>query len=130
MPVKFDPFHRNRLYQLLADEGSYSLERLEQLNELLHEQPELAEITHPQQGSYFHLICQHANDQEKYGPARVHCLERSEFVSFASIAFRMIYALSNAGSDPNAVNGKGNTPLHEVLIQDSTDLDLVQVGGD
>jgi ankyrin repeat protein len=46
-----------------------------------------------------------------------------------SIAFRMIYALSNAGADPNVTDVKGNTPLHEALIQGSTDsrYDLIQV---
>lgn len=71
MAFKTDPFYRTRLYQLLADERSYSLERLEQLNALLHEEPEMAEITHPQQGSYFHLICQHSDDREKYDDIRV-----------------------------------------------------------
>jgi hypothetical protein len=66
MAFKTDPFYRNRLYQLLADERSYSFERLEQLNVLLHEEPELAEVIHPKQGSYFHLICQHSDDEEKY----------------------------------------------------------------
>jgi hypothetical protein len=41
----------------------------------------------------------------------------------------MIYALSNAGADPNVTDGKGNTPLHEVLMRDSanSELDLIQV---
>jgi len=41
----------------------------------------------------------------------------------------MIYALSNAGADPNVTNGKGNTPLHEAIIQhiDDNGFDLIQV---
>jgi len=41
----------------------------------------------------------------------------------------MIYALSNAGGDPNVTDGKGNTPLHEVLIQGLANcgFDLIQV---
>ena len=41
----------------------------------------------------------------------------------------MIYALSNAGADPNVTNDKGNTPLHEAIIRHCTDtgLDLIQV---
>ncbi len=46
-----------------------------------------------------------------------------------SISFRIIYALSNAGADPNVTNGKGNTPLHEALSRGLTDcgFDLIQV---
>ena len=80
MASKTDPFYRNRLYQLLADERSYSLERLEQLNVLLHEEPEMAEVTHPQQGSYFHLICQHSDEQEQYADIRLYLLNRSLLV--------------------------------------------------
>ncbi len=41
----------------------------------------------------------------------------------------MIYALSNAGADPNIIDEKGNTPLHEALIRGFMDneLDLIQV---
>ncbi|CAF4218601.1 unnamed protein product, partial [Rotaria sordida] len=44
------------------------------------------------------------------------------------VAYRMIYALSNAGANPNVTDEKGNTPLHEVLIRGFVDigLDLVQ----
>ena len=46
-----------------------------------------------------------------------------------SIAHRMIYALSNAGANPNVTNEKGNTPLHEALLQDLIEikLDIIQV---
>ncbi len=46
-----------------------------------------------------------------------------------SIAHRMIYSLSNAGGNPNITDGKGNTPLHEVLMRGFVNigLDLVQV---
>ena len=41
----------------------------------------------------------------------------------------MIYALSNAGANPNITDEKGNTPLHEALIRDFVEigLDLIQV---
>ena len=41
----------------------------------------------------------------------------------------MIYALSNAGANPNLTDGKGNTPLHEALRRDPNDIqmDLIQV---
>jgi ankyrin repeat protein len=41
----------------------------------------------------------------------------------------MIYALSNAGADPNVPDVKGNTPLHEAFIQGFIDnkYDLIQV---
>ena len=46
-----------------------------------------------------------------------------------SIAHRIVYALSNAGANPNITDDKGNTPLHEALARDFADvgLDLVQV---
>ena len=46
-----------------------------------------------------------------------------------SVAYRMIYALSNAGADPNITDENGNTPLHEALIQDFHDigLNIIQV---
>ena len=43
-------------------------------------------------------------------------IESSSLLSFR-IAFRMIYALSNAGADPNVADGEGNTPLHEAFIR-------------
>jgi ankyrin repeat protein len=44
-------------------------------------------------------------------------------------AYRMIYALSNSGADPNITDENGNTPLHEALIRGFVDigLDLIQV---
>lgn len=41
----------------------------------------------------------------------------------------MVYALSNAGADPNVVDANGNTPLHEVLIRGylETGFDFIQV---
>ena len=46
-----------------------------------------------------------------------------------SIAHRIVYALSNAGANPNMTDGRGNTPLHVALARDFVDvgLDLVQV---
>lgn len=45
------------------------------------------------------------------------------------MGYRIIYALSNAGANPNITDEKGNTPLHTALIQgcDNVELDLVQV---
>ncbi|CAF1328391.1 unnamed protein product, partial [Didymodactylos carnosus] len=42
-----------------------------------------------------------------------------------SVSYRMIYAVSNAGVNPNVTNVRGNTPLHEALIRGYLD-----VGGD
>ncbi|CAF4849901.1 unnamed protein product, partial [Rotaria sp. Silwood2] len=100
MSLKDDPFYNNRLYKLLSNRIIYSNELLQQLNSLLHQEPNLATFSHPKEGSYFHIICRNSNGQE-------------------NIAFRMIYALSNAGANPNLTNAKGNTPLHEVLIRGS-----------
>ncbi|CAF0846921.1 unnamed protein product [Rotaria sp. Silwood1] len=109
MPLRSDPFYNNRLYKLLSNRTMYSNELLQQLNSLLHEEPELATFDHPKEGSYFHIICRNSNGQE-------------------NVAFRMIYALSNAGADPNVTNAKGNTPLHEVLMRSyaDTEFDLIQ----
>ncbi|CAF4304865.1 unnamed protein product [Rotaria magnacalcarata] len=88
----------------------YSDELLQQLNTLLHQDSDLATLDHPKKGSYFHILIRNSQQgQEK-------------------IAFRMIYALSNAGADPNVTNDKGNTPLHEAIIRHCTDteLDLIQ----
>ncbi|CAF2110388.1 unnamed protein product [Rotaria magnacalcarata] len=88
----------------------YSDELLQQLNALLHQDSDLATLDHPKKGSYFHILIRNSQQgQEK-------------------IAFRMIYALSNAGADPNVTNDKGNTPLHEAIIRHCTDteLDLIQ----
>lgn len=40
----------------------------------------------------------------------------------------MIYALSNAGANPNVIDKKGNTPLHVALMHGGVDtgLDLIQ----
>ncbi len=48
---------------------------------------------------------------------------------FHSVAYRIVYALSNAGANPNIPNENGNTPLHEALIRDFIDigLDFIQV---
>ncbi|CAF2886304.1 unnamed protein product [Rotaria sp. Silwood2] len=100
MSLKDDPFYNNRLYKLLSNRIIYSNELLQRLNSLLHQEPNLATFSHPKEGSYFHIICRNSNGQE-------------------NIAFRMIYALSNAGANPNLTNAKGNTPLHEVLIRGS-----------
>ncbi|CAF1255872.1 unnamed protein product [Rotaria sordida] len=87
MSLNNDPFYNNRLYKLLSNRRMYSIELLQQLNSLLHEEPELATFNHPKEGSYFHIICRNSNGQEN--------------------AFRMIYALSNAGADPNVTDAKG-----------------------
>ncbi|CAF0982468.1 unnamed protein product [Rotaria sordida] len=109
MSVTSDPFYNNRLYHLLTQRSINSKDLLQELNSILHEQPELAGLCHPIEGSYFHIICRNSNEQE-------------------NVAYRMIYALSNAGANPNVTDEKGNTPLHEVLIRGFVDigLDLVQ----
>ncbi|CAF1667014.1 unnamed protein product, partial [Rotaria sordida] len=109
MSVTSDPFYNNRLYHLLTQRSINSKDLLQELNSILHEQPESAGLCHPIEGSYFHIICRNSSEQE-------------------NVAYRMIYALSNAGANPNVTDEKGNTPLHEVLIRGFVDigLDLVQ----
>ncbi|CAF2719841.1 unnamed protein product [Rotaria sp. Silwood2] len=109
MSVRSDPFYNNRLYQLLTQRSIYSKDVLQELHSILHEQPELARLYHSIEGSYFHIICRNSSEQE-------------------NVAHRMIYALSNAGANPNVTDEKGNTPLHEVLNRGFVDigLDLVQ----
>jgi hypothetical protein len=65
MPFKTDPFSNNLLYELLSNQSSYSNEHLQQLNSLLHEKPHLAELSHPQIGSYLHIICRNSTGHEK-----------------------------------------------------------------
>jgi hypothetical protein len=65
MPFRTDLFYNNRLYKLLSNPSIYSNELLQQLNFLLHEEPELVEYNHPNDGSFFHIICQNSNRQEK-----------------------------------------------------------------
>lgn len=60
-----DQFYDNRIYQLLTNQSIYSKDLLQELNSLLHEQPELARLSHKTEGSYFHIICRNSNDQEK-----------------------------------------------------------------
>jgi len=65
MPLRTDLFYNNRLYKLLSNSIIYSNELLQQLNLLLHEEPELVECSHPNEGSFFHIICRNSNGQEK-----------------------------------------------------------------
>ncbi|CAF0899953.1 unnamed protein product [Adineta steineri] len=109
MPPKTDRFYKNHLYKILSNPSNYSDTTLQELNSLLHEQPDLVDFTHPIEGSYYHVICRNSHSQDNIG-------------------FRMIYALSNAGADPNVTDGMGNTPLHEAIIQtfDDNSFDLIQ----
>ena len=65
MPLRNDRFYNNPLYKLLSNQSIYSNELLQQINSLLHQQPDLAEISHRKEGSYFHIICRNSNNQEK-----------------------------------------------------------------
>ena len=65
MPLKNHPFYNNHLYQLFSNQFISSNERLQQLNSLLHKEPALAELIHPKEGSYFHIVCRNFNDREK-----------------------------------------------------------------
>jgi len=65
MSIKTDPFYNNRLYQLLANHSIYTNELLQEVNSIIHEQPELAGLSHPTEGSYFHIICRNSSEQEK-----------------------------------------------------------------
>ena len=66
MSSKTDRFYNNRLYQLLINRSVYTIETLQELNSILHEEPELARLSHEVEGSYFHVICRNSNEQEKY----------------------------------------------------------------
>ncbi|CAF1524571.1 unnamed protein product, partial [Adineta steineri] len=92
---KTDRFYQNRLCKILSNQSNYSYTTLQELNSLLHEQPDLVDFTHPIEGSYYHVICRNSHSQD-------------------NIDFRMSYALSNAGADPY---GMGNAPLHEAISQ-------------
>jgi len=58
-------FKNNRLYELLISPSVYTIDNLNDINSILHEQPELASLTDPIHGSYFHILCQKTNEQEK-----------------------------------------------------------------
>ncbi|CAF0917041.1 unnamed protein product [Adineta ricciae] len=98
MAPKVDRFRSNQLYKLLSTHPLNPDELLQQVNTLLHQQPDLVEMKHPKDGSYLHVVCQNFHQQE-------------------DIASRLIYALANAGADPNVPDGEGNTPLHKVFKQ-------------
>ncbi|CAF3981791.1 unnamed protein product [Adineta steineri] len=95
---KIDRLYKNRLYKILSNQSNYSDTTLQELNSLLHEQPDLVDFTHPIEGSYYYVTCRNSHSQDNIG-------------------FRMIYALSNAGANPNIIDGLGNAPLREVIIQ-------------
>ena len=65
MATNVDAFLDSPLYRLLSKGGIYSDELLQDLHVILHEQPELAELYHPTDGSYLHLVCRNAREQEK-----------------------------------------------------------------
>lgn len=131
MPFTTDLFYNNSIYKLLSNSIIYSNEVLQELNTILHDQPELVECNHLIEGSFFHIICRRSSPLEKY--RNIYLLNRicinSWYFLFNSTAYRMIYALSNAGGDPNITDDKGNTPLHEAIIRGSSycGLDLIQV---
>ena len=66
MATNGDAFLDGPLYQLLSKATVYSDELLQDLHVILHEQPELAELCHPVEGSYLHLVCRNAREQEKW----------------------------------------------------------------
>lgn len=61
-----DQFYNNPLYQVLAKQSNYSADLLKQIHAILHEQPELARLSHPIEGSYFHIVCRNSNEHDKY----------------------------------------------------------------
>lgn len=65
MSSRTDLFYNNQVYKLISNSTIYSNETLQQLNRILHEQPELVECSHPMEGSYFHIICRNSNRLEK-----------------------------------------------------------------
>jgi len=60
MPSRTDLFYGNSLYKLLSNSSIYSNELLQEFNFLLHEQPDLVEYNHPNEGSFFHVICRNS----------------------------------------------------------------------
>ena len=58
-------FYTNDLYRLLANQSNYSNELLQEVNAILHEQPELAHLSHSTDGSYFHIVCRNCNEHDK-----------------------------------------------------------------
>jgi hypothetical protein len=59
-------FHDNPLYQLLSISTGYVDEHLRDLHGILHEQPELAQLYHPMDGSYVHIICRKTHDDDDH----------------------------------------------------------------
>lgn len=57
-------YHHNPLYELLSKSDDYSDKLLDELHDLLHEQPELAALYDPAEGSYFHLVCRNSHEDE------------------------------------------------------------------
>jgi hypothetical protein len=65
MSSRNDRFYNNRLYKLFSNSTIYSYELLQELNSLLHEEPELVECNHPKEGSFFHIICRNSYRQKE-----------------------------------------------------------------
>jgi hypothetical protein len=65
MSLEKDPFYTNRLYELLSNHSNYSDDILQEINGILHEEPGLAGLSHPIEGSYFHILCRNSNEQGK-----------------------------------------------------------------
>lgn len=65
MTERNEPFYNNQLYQLLTKATIHSNEALHELNSILHQQPELASLTHPIDGTYLHVISRRSAEHEK-----------------------------------------------------------------
>ena len=63
--LRSDEFKESSLYRLLSNNENYSLDLVEKVNSLLHEQPELAELTDKSDGSFFHLVSRRCKGNEK-----------------------------------------------------------------
>jgi len=65
MPQRSDLFYNNRVYKLLSKSELDSNDVLQELNSILHEEPDLVDCTHPNEGSFFHLICRKSQRNDK-----------------------------------------------------------------
>lgn len=64
MPKNISTLENNFLYRILTNENGFHVDSVNQVNCLLHEQHEIAELTDPNEGSLFHVICRNSKNQK------------------------------------------------------------------